>query len=842
MARFAILSEDLMNDFIPNHYQITLTPDLETFRFSGSVAIAGDLPIPREEVILNVLELAIWRCNVTIDGTAETCPFAVDPSKEELRIRLPRECAGNLRISIDFEGLINDRMAGFYRSRYRKDGQSRYLAVTQFEESDARRAFPCLDHPLKKATFDIVLIVDDGLSAISNTVAETEAPADNGKKRVTFKRTPRMSTYLLFFGVGDFEFLKSRSDTRVRVATPPGMTPHAGYGLEFGRLALRYCEDYYRIPYPLPKMDLIAIPDFAFGAMENWGAITFRENLLLHYPDSTSRAGEERICEVIAHEIAHQWFGNLVTPSDWRYLWLNESFATFFGYGVVDHYHPEWGIWEQFIRNQTESALSRDGLHETFAIEIPGGEHVVINTSTAPIIYSKGGSILRQIKDYIGEDLFRKGLNHYLKTHAYNNAASRHLWESFEATSEIPVTRVMKSWIEQPGHPVVTVDRREHSLHLQQRRFSYLPNAFEQCWEIPLTVSLIRSDGNERIVRTLMSEETAHLDLEPDTVAYKVNARQSGFFRVHYATRDDLENLGTLVRNGSLGPEDRWGLQNDLYAMVRSANVRIDDYLRFLKYYETDDAFLPISSIAAHLFHLFTVLAGEKKKEVAFIGRGLLQNVLKRIGLQPSADEFFTTSLLRDQILLPAAVFGTDDVIAFALTQFGILRDGGAIHPDIHKSILQIGALSGGSRALDWLRQRFHASTSEHDRLNVLGALGWFKEESVMDQAFQFTLDDVPQKNKFIPIVAAAANPYMIDHLWAWYTAHLQELENFHPLLYERVIAAVIPSAGLDRIDAVQGFFDGYVAKHPHTGDVVRLALEQLAINVRMRKEAATPT
>ena len=827
-----------MNDFIPKHYHITLTPDLEGFRFSGAVIITGELPSRLNEVTLNALELAIWRCLVTIDDAKLICPFFMDPAKEELCIRLPRAFAGELEISIDFEGLINDRMAGFYRSRYSKDGQSHYLAVTQFEESDARRAFPCLDHPNKKATFDIILIVDAGLSAISNTVSETEEPVDNGKKRVTFRRTPRMSTYLLFFGVGDFEFVQSHSDGRVRAATPPGMGQYAVYGLEFGRLALRYCEEYYRIPYPLPKMDLIAVPDFAFGAMENWGAITFRENLLLHYPDITSRAGEERICEVIAHEIAHQWFGNLVTPSDWRYLWLNESFATFFGYGVVDHYHPEWGIWEQFISSQTESALTRDGLHETFAIEIPGGEHVVINTSTAPIIYSKGGSILRQIKEFIGEDLFREGLNRYLNTHAYGNAASQQLWEAFESTSDIPVTRVMKSWVEQPGYPVVTVERQGATLRLQQRRFSYLPNSFKQLWEIPISVSMIQPDGDAQVLRTLMADETLVVDLAPDTVAYKVNVGQSGFYRVHYVTPDDLESLGALGRKNALEAVDRWGLQNDLYASVRCADVGIDDYLEFLKFYEAEEAFLPLSSITANLFQTYNILSGKKKKKVASFGRQLLQDALKRIGRQPRTDEIFTTSLLRDQILLPAAVFGSEDVIDFATKQLAILRDGGTIHPDIRRSVLQIGALSGGSEVFDWLRRRFLSTVNEHDRLNILSAIGWFKDASIMNQALEFTLENVPQKNKFIPIVAVAANPHLSDHLWVWYTDHLQNLEAFHPLLYERVIAAVIPSAGIDRLDTVQGFFKAYVEKHPHTGDVVRLALEKLAINVRMRQQA----
>ncbi len=263
--------------------------------------------------------------------------------------------------------------------------------------------------------------------AISNGAIEEEAPLDNGKKRITFEQTPKMSTYLVFFGVGEFEFTLDTEDPRVRVATLPGMKPYATFGLEFGRKSLAFSEAYYGVPYPLPKMDLIAIPDFAFGAMENWGAITFRENLLLHYPEITSKSGEERICEVIAHEIAHQWFGNLVTPADWKYLWLNESFATYFGYGIVDHYYPQWETWQQFLWGSTGSAMARDALLENFAIEIPGGDHVVINVSTAPIIYSKGGSILRQVEGYIGAENFQKGLQDYLKTFEYDNAASQDL-------------------------------------------------------------------------------------------------------------------------------------------------------------------------------------------------------------------------------------------------------------------------------------------------------------------------------------------------------------------------------------------------------------------------------
>jgi tricorn protease interacting factor F2/3 len=290
------------------------------FTFAAYAEILLDTPNRVKEISLNILEIAVWSCNVLEENKWVACPFFVNTQKEELRILLPETMTGNITVRIDYQGHINDKMAGFYRSGYMRRKKQKFIAVTQFEESDARRAFPCMDHPAKKATFDIEMDVEKNLVAISNSPIKSETILDNGKKRVAFDRTPKMSTYLVFFGVGEFQFVIDQNDPRVRVVTLPTKKKYAPLGLKFGRKALEFSEEYYGISYPLSKLDLIAIPDFAFGAMENWGAITFRENLLLYYPKITSQSGQQRICEVIAHEIAHQWFGNLVTPSDWKYL------------------------------------------------------------------------------------------------------------------------------------------------------------------------------------------------------------------------------------------------------------------------------------------------------------------------------------------------------------------------------------------------------------------------------------------------------------------------------------------------------------------------------------------
>ena len=574
-----------MQKLTPVNYKIRIEPDLVNFTFAGTTQILLNALHSVKEIPMNLLDIAIWNCKVLEKNTFVACPFFVDTQQEELRIFLPEAMTGNITVRIDYRGHINDQMAGFYRSRYIRGSKQAYIAVTQFEESDARRAFPCMDHPAKKATFDIEMDVEKNLVAISNSPIQSETRLDNGKKRVIFERTPKMSTYLVFFGVGEFESLQSQNDPRVGVVTLPSKKKYAPFGLEFGEKALEFSEAYYGISYPLAKLDLIAVPDFAFGAMENWGAITFRENLLLYYPEITSKSAQQRICEIVAHEIAHQWFGNLVTPSDWKYLWLNESFATYFGYGVVDHYYPEWDTWEQFLDGMTASALSRDALHETTAIEIPSGEHVVINTSTAPIIYNKGGSILRQIEGYIGQDDFRDGLQDYLRTHEYGSAASHHLWESLENVSNQPIGSMMKSWIEQPGFPMVDVQRIGHTLVLDQKRFTYLPNDFDQKWVIPILINLFFDAGESRPITVLMNDAQTEIDIPSDTVAYKVNIRQTGFYRVRYKDRKNLEALGRRISDQILSPEDRWGLQNDLYAWVKRGDVYLGDYLLFLSHY-----------------------------------------------------------------------------------------------------------------------------------------------------------------------------------------------------------------------------------------------------------------
>jgi len=825
-----------MNEIRPIHYKIHLEPDLAKFQFTGKLELLLEVPAPAPEISLNTLDLAIWKCTLMGQGQDDVCAFSVDPRKEELKIFFPRPVSGEVSLVIDYVGEINNRMAGFYRSRYVRDGKERYAAVTQFEESDARRAFPCFDHPAMKATFEVEMLIDGALTAISNTAVAEERRLEDGRKLVRFERTPNMSTYLVFFGAGEFEFIQDPGEVLIRVAAVPGKAQQGKYSLEFLRKALTFCEQYYGIKYPLSKLDLIAIADFAFGAMENWGAITFRENLVLHDPDKTSKAGEERMCVVIAHELAHQWFGNLVTPEDWKYLWLNESFATYFGYGVVDHYYPEWDLWEQFLQGQTQVALDRDALQETFSIEIPGGDHVVINASTAPIIYNKGGSILRQVESYVGKEAFRRGLGLYLRKYQYRCASSRDLWEALEEASAKPVSTMMSNWIGQPGFPMVTVEREGANLRLTQQRFTYLNAPSDQVWLIPVSVRVFYGDGPSKEMATLLDAKSAILDMGAGAVAYKINDGQSGFYRVRYLDSDNLKKLGKQIASKGLSPADRWGIQDDLYAMVKRGDAKQEDYLEFLSHYSEEDASLPLSSIAANLHHAFLVQEGNPRDRVASVGRALFERVLENIGYEPGLQDRHTTSILRDQILWQAALYGSTKAEKFCMTQFSLLLKEQKVHPDIQRSVMQVGASCGNRETFGWFVGRLNSSESEHERMNMLIAIGCFKDREVLERVKRYALEEVPDRNKFVPIGVMSENPIAIPFLWDWYQANLPALERFHPVHYERVIAALVPVCGLGREEEVRSFFQEYMKKQEKLRDVVKLSLERLEIHSRMRQ------
>jgi tricorn protease interacting factor F2/3 len=818
----------------PIHYKIRLEPDLDKFTFHGITEIEIMTEESVDRVTLNAVDLSFNSCTVKIGEEELECTFSLDPKKEEATINLPREVEGSMELTIDYSGNINPSLEGLYRSKYEVEGQTKFLAVTQFEERSARKAFPCFDHPQKKATFDIEFVIDENLKGIANTAVAEERNLDNGKKLLRFERTPKMSTYLLFFGVGDFEFIED-SSTRplVRVATTPGKTKYGDFGLQMGRKALAFGEDYTGIEFPISKCDYIAVPDFAFGAMENWGAITFRENVLLVYPGVSSKADMEAVASVVSHETAHFWFGDLVSPAEWKYVWLNESFATFLSFAVLDKYYPEWLEWNTFVAGNVMRALRRDALVETMPLELPGDVEIRIGVSNADIIYRKGASILRMLAGYLGEEKLKQGLRHYLDKHKFGNATSREFWAAIEEATGEPIGEFAESWVYQPGYPIVEANVKGNELLLSQQIYTAIHKEIDRSWLIPIKILLVLKGGKTETISTLLKEKTTSITIPDGVTAFKVNTQQTGFYRVKY-DKETLNRLGQLVKQKRLSEVDSFGLENDFYALVQRGDYPLTDYLNFLeKYFENEDRFLPLKDIAQNLREAYLVVKSQRGR-ISQVGRKIFENALKKIGLEPKERDGLQVSQMRDDLIWTAFMLNSKVTAKSGSTKFKDLMNGKKIHPDILASTLRIGAATD-EKAMEYLKTRIAAAdTPETERLYSLQALGYTKDKEALHAALEFDLESVPPKNRDRIISTAAQNPDMTDYMWEWFTKNIEKIDQLHPQQFENIMAVLIPICGLGKEQEAKEFLEEYMTKNQEVKDTIKMSLERLEINSRL--------
>ncbi|MEM3172562.1 MAG: M1 family metallopeptidase, partial [Candidatus Nitrosotenuis sp.] len=583
----------------PLHYELTFEPHFDDFTFSGKEMIDVVVSKPTNTITLHAAELKIKSCYAVLAGQKIQTKTKLDEKKETLTIVLQKKIKGRIKLFVDFTGILNDRLVGFYRSQYKdRHGKTKYLATTQFEAADARRAFPCWDEPAAKATFDVSLITEKNHTAISNTNVISKKNLGS-KTLFKFARTPIMSTYLLYLGVGEFEFLSGKiGKTVIRIATTKGNSSKGKFSLDICKKLLRAYENYFGVKYPLPKLDLIAVPDFASGAMENWGAITFRETILLYDPKTSSTQTKQHIAEVVSHELAHQWFGNLVTMEWWNDLWLNESFATFMATKFVDKFYPEWKLWDQFLEDTMNTAMALDALRSSHPIDVKVNSPSEIREIFDAISYDKGGCVLRMLESFVTEKVFRAGLRKYLKKFAYKNAKGDDLWNAIGKEAKMPVRTMVNSWLRQVGFPLVEVQKQDSKLIVTQRRFVHEKKGKEKgLWQIPLAVS---QDG--KIIRKLVTKQQDVIKVKDGPLV--VNSGRAGFYRVMYSP-DLLYELRQLVSEKTISHIDRWALQNDLFALCISGDNTTRDYLDFTSQYEDEDAYITQSNVASNLYFLY---------------------------------------------------------------------------------------------------------------------------------------------------------------------------------------------------------------------------------------------
>ncbi|MEA2680960.1 MAG: puromycin-sensitive aminopeptidase, partial [Candidatus Binataceae bacterium] len=524
----------------PERYDLILTPDLKAFTFAGSETVAISVHEATTEVVLNALELEIESATAERASKSLTAQIELEPARERARLRFGEALGtGPWTLRIKFRGILNDKLHGFYRSQYTDAaGKLQTVATTQFEATDARRAIPCWDEPALKAVFGVTLIIDDDLTALSNAGIKSERKLGNGKKETVFKDTIRMSTYLLAFIIGEFEATAPvDAGTPLRVVHVPGKRALTGWAEQIGAYSLKFFADYYGIPYPGDKLDLIAIPDFAAGAMENLGAITFRETALLADDRTASRAELERIADVVSHENAHMWFGDLVTMRWWNGIWLNEAFATFMEMLAVDAWKPNWKRWESFGVSRG-AAMAIDALKSTRSIEYTVLSPEDCRSMFDVLTYEKGAAVLRMLEQFLGAEVFRKGISAYLKKHQYNNTETGDLWDALETASGQPVRSMMDTWIFQQGFPVVSAAPTTDGLGLKitQRRFFFAPpeNPESQLWHVPVMVRA-RTDQGLATHKLLLTEAETTLQLPGKLEWALLNEGGHGFYRVRYS-------------------------------------------------------------------------------------------------------------------------------------------------------------------------------------------------------------------------------------------------------------------------------------------------------------------
>ncbi len=788
-------------------YSLKINVDEKNRTFTGEEGIL--LEALDEPLFLNAVDLEIDY--VQVNG--KEVEFDIIP--EEERVKIKGVYDGGINIKAGFKGKIQDVLMGLYLSRT----DSGNFFTTQFESTGARRVFPCMDNPEFKAEFDLTLEIPAELDAISNMpAASTDVSGE--RKTVVFQTTPRMSTYLLYIGVGKLEEKSEKfHDLELILAAPKGHMGEVDLPFQLARESVENYEEYFGIKYVLPKMHLISVPDFGAGAMENWGAITFRE-VLLNVSSSTSALVRRTIAEVIAHEIAHQWFGNLVTMKWWNDLWLNESFATFMAYKTVDKYHKDWDMWGLFLLSETAGALGGDALRGSHPIDVNVKSPDEVAQIFDEISYGKGASILRMIESFVGRDVFRNGIREYLKAHEYGNAIGNELWGAIASLSEHPVKEIMEAWIKKQGYPVVHAKKEGSEIHLRQQRFLLSGEETEDLWPIPLTVK--RGDKTESI---LFSRREMNIEAEG---FIKLNPDQAGFYRVDYS--GDLFSSLTASKEELTGL-DKWGVASDLYAFLCAGRLSLNDYLDRITDLVSDPDPIVAESLSTHLTTLSLVLPDNKM--VREISDRFFVTQLNNLG-EKKAGEPDRISILRGTLSGAYSVISKDyaDTLSKRFSSYE------TEDPDLRPAISAGYAVSRND--LEGMTQMLKKVKSDEDRIKIISAMGWLKGSENLQGIMNLIDDGTIRKQDMLRFfISVAQNPEGRKFLLENYEKVTEEMMRYFvgTGVTGMVLESTLPYVGL--IDYVKTREITRKLRHPETEKGIEKGLEVLEIYSRLVKKAS---
>lgn len=672
-----------------------------------------------------------------MNGEEETVKFEFDS-------KLPK---GKGKIGMTFIGQLNDKLKGFYRNKYfTQSGEERYGAVTQFESTDARRAFPCWDEPAVKATFEVQMTVPKNLVCLSN-MPEKSCQIGDVDKVIQFEKTPVMSTYLLAFIVGEYDKIEAKDDdgVLVRVFTPVGKSEQGKYALNVAVKTLPFYKKYFNIAYPLPKIDLIAIDDFAAGAMENWGLVTYRETALLIDPVNSSSATKQWVALVVGHELAHQWFGNLVTMEWWTDLWLNEGFASWIEYLCVDHCFPDFDIWTQFASNDFAKALDLDALKSSHPIQVDVGHPAEVDEIFDAISYCKGASVIRMLHDYIGDEHFRTGLYNYLTKHKYENTVTADLWQALGEASGKPVDEIMSTYTKQMGFPIISVDEKrdgnKRTLHLKQSKFTADGSTDDSKWLVPISIG--SRSSSEPIHRLVLDKKETVITLDnvsPDDWI-KLNMGHVGFYRVQYS-ESMLNALLPSIENMSLSARDRLGLQNDAFALARAGTISSVDALKIASAYRNETNYTVWNDLTSNLASISVLLQYTDFYDLmkAF-NRKLYGPIGKSLGWDPKEGEGHLTSMLRSLVIGRLGRAGDENVIAEAKRRFKLhCSSENKLPADLRSSVYTTVLTDASSELMDKMMTLFRSADMQEEKDRIMRSLGAVTKPDLIERVLNFSI------------------------------------------------------------------------------------------------------
>ncbi|HEY7627957.1 MAG TPA: M1 family metallopeptidase [Ilumatobacteraceae bacterium] len=814
---------------LPRRYRLELEPDLDGASFLGTVSIDVVATDSVESVVLNADELEIHEVTVG----SRPASFHLEPATERLIIEAPLD-EGNGTIDIRFTGTLNDKLRGWYRSTYRDEaGNERVIATSQMQATDCRRAFPCFDEPDFKAIFDVTLIVDPELLAVSNGAELSRTPRPDGKHVVVFKPTMVMSTYLVAFCVGPLEATEpvDVDGIPLRIIHVPGKGHLTGFGMEIGAYSLRWYQQYYGIPYPTDKVDMLALPDFAAGAMENLGCITYRETLVLADPKTATQVELQNVADVVAHEMAHMWFGDLVTMKWWNGIWLNEAFATFMEIACCAAFRPDWLRWTTFSLERS-MAFETDSLASTrsveYAVEAPADCDGMFDVLT----YQKGGSLLRMLEQYLGTEQFRQGISLYLQKHAYGNTETSDLWDAIEqANPSVPVRNLMDSWIWQPGYPLITARLDGDQLLLDQQRFAYTETDDPTLFVVPIHLSI---DGTETKLLLEAAQTSVALPSRDSTVL--VNAGGHGFMRVSYD--ETLRSRLTGDALSGLSVIDRYNLVDDAWNAVITGRLSAAGFLDFAEGF-TDDRDLAVwQAIALALRGIGRLVDGEAYAALQRRIADLVRPALASLGWAPVEGEGDLTAKLRGLLVGLLAVQGND---ADAQARCRTMLDDESTDPEL-AAVAAIAVASVGTDAdyADYL-ERFRNAPTPQLRMRYLFALADFPTEQQIRRTIDMALsEEVKTQDAPFLLNRCIANRHNGTMAWEQVRRQWNDLlERFPDNTIVRMVGSITMLTTPHVVADVQGFF----AEHPipQATKTLEQLLERQRVNAALRAREEEP-